>query len=251
MSTRQRWQAAHLAWVLPLVIAGCAWGVVIGVAEYETSHSGIRTTTGSVIAIAGAVALVLAGASVLLGIRNAWRNSRTIRHRGRQKQGRQRYADDCVAGLRTAQALAAQILAGRPLAPLTVWGLVLRPGETAYFDLTGFHSRLVLAPHGKPVWSQSQPARVIATDRRMLCDTGTWRSVWYDDVTGFYPDIDNCAVVLDFENTGPVKLAGPLAPTVIVYLTAQLYGPESLRTHPQLQALCTHVLVVGIPAAAL
>ena len=55
MSTRQRWQAAHLAWVLPLVIAGCAWGVVIGVAEYETSHSGIRTTTGSVIAIAGAV----------------------------------------------------------------------------------------------------------------------------------------------------------------------------------------------------
>ena len=88
MSTRPRWQAAHLAWVLPLVIAGCAWGVVLWVAEYETSHSGIRTTIGSVIAIAGAVALVLAAVSVLLGIRNAWRNSRTIRHRGREKRGR-------------------------------------------------------------------------------------------------------------------------------------------------------------------
>jgi hypothetical protein len=100
-----------------------------------------------------------------------------------------------------------------PLEPLTVWGLVLRRSETAYFDLTGFHSRLVEAPHGQQGWSGPQPVRIIATSQRMLCDTGTtWRSLWYDDVIGFYPDLDNGAVVLDLDHTAPVKLTGPPRP---------------------------------------
>jgi hypothetical protein len=81
---------------------------------------------------------------------------------------------------------------------------------------------------------------MIATSQRVLCDTGTtWRSLWYDHVTGFYPDLDDRAVVLDLDHTAPVKLTGRLAPTLTVYLTAQLHGPQSLRTHPQLQPLRT------------
>jgi hypothetical protein len=102
------------------VVAGCAWGVVIGVAEYETSHSETRSTASSVIAIAGAVALILAGASVPLAIRNAWRGSKPIQRRIRQNQVRQRYADHCGAGLRVARTLAAQILTGQRLETLTV-----------------------------------------------------------------------------------------------------------------------------------
>src|SRR5262249_53714482 len=149
-------------------------------AEYETSHTGTSTSTDDMIAIAGTVALVLAGSSVLLGVRNALRTGTTVWYLVRQNQARQRYADYCAAGLHGAQTLAAQILAGRPLEPLTVWGLVLHPGETAYFDLTGFHSRLVVALDGQQGWSELQPVRIIATNRRMLCDTGTWRTLWYD-----------------------------------------------------------------------
>jgi hypothetical protein len=221
------------------VVAGCAWGVVIGVAEYESSQIGTPTPTDGPIATLGGAALVLTVAGVSLAVRNAWRDSTTIRRRVRQHRAWRRYADDCAAGLRSAQTLAARILAGRPLDPLTVWGLVLRRGEAAYFDLTGFHSRLTEATHGQQAWSEPQPVRIIATSQRMLCDTGTrWRSLWYDDVTGFYPDLDNRAVVLDLDHTAPVKLTGSLAPTLTVYLTAQLHGPQSLRTHPQLQALC-------------
>jgi len=159
--------------------------MVIGVAEYERSHTGTPTPTDGMIAILGGAAFLLAVAGVSLAVRNACRNSRLIRHPVRQKEEPQRSADDCTAGLRTAHDLAAQILVCRRLAPLTVWGLLLRPGGTAYFDLTGSRSRSVLSPHGHPRSSEPQPVRIIATSERMLCDTGTtWRSLWYHDVVG-------------------------------------------------------------------
>jgi hypothetical protein len=46
--------------------------------------------------------------------------------------------------------------------------------------LTRLHSRQVANPHGRQAWSEPLPVRIIATDRRMLCDTGTWQSLWYD-----------------------------------------------------------------------
>jgi hypothetical protein len=214
--------------VTPLLFAICAWGIVIWVAEQDATHLEAHAAKDDLVAIAGAAALALTIVGLALTVRNAWRTRSAIRQERHAELAQQRYEAECAAGLRNAQSLATQLLAGHRPEPLTVWGLVLRPGETARFDLTADYSRLI-SMNGHEAWTEPQNVRVIATDRRLLCDTGRWLSFWYHDITGFYPDLRCWSVVMDFDDTAPMALRGADTPVITVCAAERLYGPDFSR----------------------
>jgi hypothetical protein len=236
MTTRRSRLTRHTVWMAPVLIASCAWGVVIWVAAYDRVHAEGHAAKDDLIAIAGAAAIVLTVVGLVLAIRNAWRTRSAIRQERHDELVRQRYDSECAAGWRDAQALVAQLLAGQPLEPLTVWGLVLRPGETAYLDLTASCARLAPTPYGNEAWTAPQPVRIITTDRRLLCDTGRWTSYWFHDITGFYPDLECWSVVLDLDREQPISLTGASVSEMAVHTTTHLYGVDGLR-HPGLSKL--------------
>jgi hypothetical protein len=163
--------------------------------------------------------------------------------------------------------------AGTPLPALTVWGLVLADGEKAYFDMpanyarfygtnasyqhtSGFflgsvpfvvagaaitaasnHSRRTAAEAAAQAqWREYAPGtRVIVTDRRLMCNVrGRWLSFHYSGITAWYPEPDRWAVACEFGDTEPLMLSGIWAPTLAVFVTAQVHGAHGLDNHPAL-----------------
>ena len=232
MSTRRSRLTGHTAWTTPLLFAVCAWGVVIWVAEYDTAHPEAHAAKDDLIAIAGAAALALTVVGLVLAVRNVRRTRAAIQQERHDALARQRYESECSAGWRAAQALAAQLLAGQRPEPLTVWGLVLHRGETAYLDVTAEYSRLLPTQSGYEAWTDPRPVRIIATDQGLHCDMPRWTSIWYGDITGFYPELDRWHVTLDIEGARPVRLDGPITPVMAVYLAAVLHGHTQLHRHP-------------------
>ncbi|MCW2902437.1 MAG: hypothetical protein JWO67_4702 [Streptosporangiaceae bacterium] len=162
-----------------------------------------------------------------------------------------------------------------PPAPLTVWGLVLHPGEQAHLQLPLTYSRyyghdvtysggggFYVGPPGvilaaavgnligeaaaasrareaaAPRWRDHQVSTVILTNRRLICQVeDRWASFHYSGVTAVYPDLANRGVVLQLADTVPLRLHGLGAPSAMVYLCWALHGAAKLRHHPALQPL--------------
>lgn len=207
----------HLAWTVPLLAAVASWLGIVAIAEY--GHTDGMAGLGAF----PLFAILVAG--LVLAARNGWRIWRRFRGRPTRREA--------VIGQawNTARILAAGLAAHKRLTPLTVWGLILERDETAHLDLHANYRRAGTA-------QQPFDVRVILTDQRLLCEAATeWQSFWYEHVTGFYPDLDHWAVTLDFADTAPLQLSGMTAPTIAVYLTERLYGPEGLATHPALERL--------------
>ncbi|MCD0452453.1 hypothetical protein LO762_25170 [Actinocorallia sp. API 0066] len=178
-------------------------------------------------------------------------------------------------GLSEGRKLTATLLAGGQPVPLTVWGLVLEPGEVAHLDLKANYARyysqnttyqhvvglfvghpgfvaagVALTEFGNSArrrqaefeamerWRDQQFTRVIATDRRLICQVfGKWLSFYYSAATAFYPEPAGASLVFEFSDTSPMVLFGPEVPLLVAYTTARVHGPESLRTHPALAPL--------------
>jgi hypothetical protein len=181
-----------------------------------------------------------------------------------------------MTGRAKARHLAGQLGAGRSPQPIAPRGVVLGDGEDGYLDLpvsyARFHSlgngtyqhvsglyvgrpgfviaglaanaignaarRSQARSDAMQAWRSHQAARIVATDRRLLCHVGgTWLSFYFTHVTAFHPEPDNCSIILEFEDTSPLLLAGPNAPLLAVYLTWRLHGTSAFSEHPALASL--------------
>lgn len=66
-------------------------------------------------------------------------------------------------------------------------------------------------------WRDHQPVSVLATNQRLLCNTGSrgWLSFWFGGVTELYPDLSSWSLTLGFEDGDPLRLEGPATPGVV------------------------------------
>lgn len=225
----------HTRWLVRVAVAVATWGLTVWVAEVADHSTAVRGGGG--IAVAGVLALVVSLAALVVAARNGRRCWREVRVGRRAELRRVEEERRYVTAFARARSLAEGIVAGKSLTPLTVWGLVLRPAETAYLDLTVGLSQLYMLPTGQYAWTSPVQAQLIASDQRLLVGTARWLSVRYDVVAGFYPDLDRGQLTLDVEGGQPLVLTGPESAIVAVYVAAVLYGRDGMRRHPALGSL--------------
>jgi hypothetical protein len=95
------------------------------------------------------------------------------------------------------------------------------------------HRRKVVARREAEVrWRDTQPARVWATTRRLICDTTTFGVVRFDyaAATEFYPDLDHWNLTLGFdESSPPLRLSGPAAPAICLWAAIAIVGDRWVR----------------------
>jgi hypothetical protein len=234
---RRRFVRRHASWLIPLSLAVCAWIGTIRVGRYSEAHSGGQDTKDVLVGLVGLVALVLTLVGVVLAVRNGWRTRHILREQRRDEVIRRQHEEVYANGWQQGRVLAHALVSGKRLEPLTVWGLVLRPSETAYLDVTVDVAEIGTYPTGEPAWLSPQTAQLIATNQRLVINTDRWMSIWYRDIVGFYPDLDRWRVSMDIVGASPASMTGPRAPVIAVYLTALLYGRERLPRHPHIAKL--------------
>jgi len=80
---------------------------------------------------------------------------------------------------------------------------------------------------------------VLVSDRRLACriEPYGWVSLDFAGVARVVPDLENWAVVLEFQSDVPLRLSGPSAPGIAVWSVFATRGPDGLRADPGLQRL--------------
>lgn len=88
-------------------------------------------------------------------------------------------------------------------------------------------------------WREGQQARVLVTNRRLICLVGgEWVSFYYSAMTAVYPEVRDWALVCEFSGiTSPLRLSGPNAPLAAVMTVFATHGLDALAQHPSLQTL--------------
>lgn len=88
-------------------------------------------------------------------------------------------------------------------------------------------------------WREGQQARVLVTNRRLVCLVGgEWVSFYYSAMTAVYPEVRDWALVCEFNGiTSPLRLSGPNAPIAAVMTVFATHGLDAVAQHPSLQAL--------------
>ena len=137
-----------------------------------------------------------------------------------------------------ARSLAIELARGEPAArfdPMRA-GVVLQPGEAAYRQVPIW---IRVQQDGR--WATASLADVLVTDLRLLCRfaSGSLTSLWWSSVVGLQVDLAAEHIVLDFGDTQPVCLSGPLVAPVAVVGIASVYGTEAILTHHALAPLRT------------
>ncbi|MGO4784358.1 hypothetical protein [Cryobacterium sp. W22_MBD10_FK3] len=175
-----------------------------------------------------------------------------------------------------AQALRASLIAREVPPAIRVWEVVPNAGEVMFFDLSadyaryygrdvqysqsgGFffgHPAFVLAglaatgigntrrrnaaiAASQATWRESQPARVVVTNQRLVCHAGgQWLSFPYSTMTAVYPEVDRWTLICEFGGTAePLLLAGPDAALISVMTVLLTHGADAVAEHPSLQRL--------------
>lgn len=90
-------------------------------------------------------------------------------------------------------------------------------------------------------WREGQAARVVVTDRRILCLVAQrgWLSFYYRGATSFHPDIENWTFVMDFDDTSALRLQGYHAPAAAIAAVRHLRGADGVAVDPDLSKLET------------
>ncbi|MFC0627874.1 hypothetical protein [Kribbella deserti] len=167
------------------------------------------------------------------------------------------------------------LLAGNQPQPLTLYGLILDQGETAYLQTTVNYARLYGGTgqynqsggiyFGKPgmvlglmaataavnasrrsaaqrdmqlLWRDLQEVSLIATSHRLMCHLPArgWLSFDYSTVSEFYPDPANWTLTFGFQNSEPLRLVGLATPTLSVLSAWRVLG-ERWPSEPGIAAL--------------
>jgi hypothetical protein len=85
-------------------------------------------------------------------------------------------------------------------------------------------------------WRDQQQSRVVVTDRRLLCQVHAkgWVSFDHATATAIQALSETRGVVLEYPDTAPVRLSGPVTAQLMVIVVWALYGADGLRKHPAL-----------------
>jgi hypothetical protein len=88
-------------------------------------------------------------------------------------------------------------------------------------------------------WRDRHQSKVVVTDRRVLCQAQAkgWLSFDHRAITAIQPVPETRSVVLEYPDTAPVCLSGPLIAEIMVIVVWALYGGDGLREHPALAAV--------------
>jgi hypothetical protein len=225
----------------------------------------------------GAVACLILAIQALVGVLGTARRSTGLLTRGERATLDREAAERAAyqAGWQQARAVAAGLAEGRFPQPLVRYGVVLKPGEQAYLDLDADYARYYggdgTYQHisgvfwGSPAfvtaglaanaidnrirrsnaqaeavkrWRERQRVRVIATDRRLICQVGPeWLSFYFSGASACYPEPQAHSLVLDFPDTSPLLLGGPNAAVLAVLSAVLVHGPQAVHDHPALAPL--------------
>jgi hypothetical protein len=167
------------------------------------------------------------------------------------------------------------LMGGNTPQPLTLYGIVLEPGETAYLQTSVHYARLYGGSgrysttggiyFGRPgmvlglmaataavnaskkaaarrdmqlLWRDLQEVPLIATNYRLMCHLPArgWLSFYYTAVQEFYPDPANWTLTFGFQNAEPLRLGGLPVPTLSV-LTAWTVLGDRWQTEPGIAPL--------------
>ena len=252
-------------YLLAAVVCGTA-GLVINAAAGNPS----KLSKHTVLELGGAVLVLWAIAAVLLlfAISRFNRARHAVERDRKQATARQLAAEH----LTQARRLAGQLLAGEAPVLGQVWDVVLQSGERVLLDGSVGYSRYhglgspaththASANHGnvgsgqalldragnrrRPQgagvaaaarWRDQQQARVVVTDRRLLCQVHAkgWVSFDHATTTAIQALSQTHGVVLEYPDTAPVRLSGPVTAQIMVIVVWALYGADGLREHPAL-----------------
>jgi hypothetical protein len=85
-------------------------------------------------------------------------------------------------------------------------------------------------------WRDQQQVRVVVSDRRLLCQVHAkgWVSFDHAAVTAIRAVPEKHGVVLEYPDSAPMCLSGPLTAQIMVIVVWALYGADGLREHPAL-----------------
>jgi type II secretory pathway pseudopilin PulG len=284
----QGWRIARsgsykAAWVYLLAATVCGTaGLVINAAAGNPS----KLSKHTVLELGGLVLVLWAVAAVLL----AFAISRFNRARHAVERDREQAAARQLAAehLTRARRLAGQLLAGEAPVLGQVWDVVLQPGERVLLDGSVGYSRYyglgspatythASASHGNVGsgqalldragsrrraqgvgvaaavrWRDQQQSRVVVTDRRLLCQVHAkgWVSFDHATTTAIQPVPETRGVVLEYPDTAPVRLSGPVTSQIMVIVVWALYGADGLREHPALSEVRSVAAFPVVPGAA-
>jgi hypothetical protein len=158
------------------------------------------------------------------------------------------------------------LLAGNAPQALTMYGLVLDPGEQAYIQTNAQYARLYGGNGRKPglvlgmmaataavnagrkaaakrdsqqMWRDAQELPVVATNHRLLCHLPAkgWMSFYYTAVQEFYPDPANWTITFGFQNAVPLRLTGLSTPTLSVLTAWSILGNGRWHGEPGIAPL--------------
>lgn len=168
------------------------------------------------------------------------------------------------------------LLAGNQPQPLTLYGIVLEPGEVAYLQAPVHYARLYGGSgqyttsgglfFGKPgmvlgmmaanaavnasrkaaakrdmqlMWRDLQEVPMIATNYRLMCHLPTrgWISFYYSAVQEFYPEPAKWTITFGFQNAEPLRVAGLATPTLSILTAWCVLGDERWSTEPGIAPL--------------
>lgn len=168
------------------------------------------------------------------------------------------------------------LMAGNEPQPLTLYGIVLEQGETAFLQTPVHYARLYGGDGrysstgglfiGRPgmvlgmmaataavnagrkaaarkdmqlMWRDLQEVQLIATNYRLMCHLSTrgWLSFYYNSVQEFYPDPANWTVTFGFQNSEPLQLGGLPVPTLSVLTAWSVLGADRWQTEPGIASL--------------
>ena len=178
------------------------------------------------------------------------------------------------------------LIAGNAPQPLTIYGLVLEPGEVAYVNTPTQYARLYGGSGrytqsgglfiGKPalvlgmmaanaavnasrkaaakrnmelMWRDLQEVPTVATNYRLLCHLPRrgWMSFYYSAVQEFYPDPANWMITFAFQNAEPLRLAGLATPTLSVLTSWCVLGNDRWQGEPGIAPLMEAAIGPQLP----
>jgi len=181
------------------------------------------------------------------------------------------------------------LLAGNSPQVLTMYGLVLEPGEVAYVNTPAQYARLYGGSGryttsgglfiGKPalvlgmmaanaavnasrkaaakrdmqlMWRDVQEVPTVATNYRLLCHLprSGWMSFYYSAVQEFYPDPANWMITFGFQNAEPLRLAGLATPTLSVLTAWCVLGNDRWQGEPGIRPLLAAASGAQLPGAS-
>ncbi|WP_155852836.1 hypothetical protein [Arthrobacter sp. H14] len=269
----------HVAWMLPVLgIPGCIAGagaLSLLVQEARPLLALIGGLLGFALLTVGPIVCLIMFIRNAYPVYRAWRNRRG--HFTKKEQVQLELVQAHQDAYQQAKVLTNALAEGQAPPEIQVWGIVLRPQERAYMNITADYARFYggngVYTHtsgffwGRPAfmfagmaftalgnsarrkaaaaeaqhrWREVQTTRMILTNERIICLAGSeWLSFFFADVSTCYPEPGNHSLVLEFFSTRPLLIGGIDAPLAAVFSVWALHGRHGVSNHPAMQALKT------------